>query len=300
MLRGYRCTFIATLGCLIASEVLAKHESRNQVGQQQGHAAYHAPPLREHAETSQETNKPCLGTSRPELTCEAISAEAAIEQTTIAREQARVAGRQTALGLLTLLAAIAAAAFAERAAHYTKRSAKEAALGVTEAQRSAVAAEESLAVTRSATALQMRPYVFLTDGPTPPEATVFSLQTPQPLLFLVKNFGQIPARNVRLRGGWIVVPRPIGAREAEFSQSHNMQDLAPGDSVQVGDPIEFSEENRRLISVENHAMIIRLRVEYDWPASGGDFHEVYLHVTRDHVGQINPGLYLSDIYRQES
>ena len=127
MPRGYRCIIVALVGCLIGPPALAKNQRGNAAGEQlQTSALQPVAKVQPDTAGADQPSKHCLGTARPELTCEAISAEAAIEQTAIAREQARVSGRQTTLGLLTLLAAIAAAIFAERAAHYTKGSARAA------------------------------------------------------------------------------------------------------------------------------------------------------------------------------
>lgn len=81
-----------------------------------------------------QTKQTCAGTTRPDVSCEAISAQAAIEQARDADRQATIALWQTALGALTLIAAIAAAIFAGRAAHHGKRSADVAEEAIEEAK----------------------------------------------------------------------------------------------------------------------------------------------------------------------
>jgi len=65
----------------------------------------------------------CAGTSKPWLSCDAISAQAALDQAQDSHRQATVIWWQFAVGFLTLVAAAAAAAFGWQAAHHTRRSA---------------------------------------------------------------------------------------------------------------------------------------------------------------------------------
>jgi hypothetical protein len=65
----------------------------------------------------------CPGTNQPWLSCDAIAAQAAIDQARDADEQAAVVWPQFGVGALTLLAAVAAAYFAASAAFHTKRGA---------------------------------------------------------------------------------------------------------------------------------------------------------------------------------
>jgi hypothetical protein len=79
-----------------------------------------APPA---PEASAKPQEKCEGTSQPRLTCDAIAAQAAIEQARYAGKQAEVIWPQFGLGCLTFLAAVGATIFAWRAAFHTKRGA---------------------------------------------------------------------------------------------------------------------------------------------------------------------------------
>jgi hypothetical protein len=86
-----------------------------------------------------------LGTDNPNLPCEAVSAQAALDQARYSFWQALAAGLAVAIGFLTLLAASAAALYAREAAHQTKRSADSD--------------EGALAHQRGVSAAELRPWV---------------------------------------------------------------------------------------------------------------------------------------------
>jgi hypothetical protein len=118
MPRGYRCIVLAVFGFLIlagaqeqpsASTVPEKSNARNQEQAEQG----------------------CNGTSQPTLSCDAISAQAAVDQVRDADQQISAEWWGIGVGALTLVAAVFAAYYAKEAARHT--------------QAGAVAASENLA-----------------------------------------------------------------------------------------------------------------------------------------------------------
>jgi hypothetical protein len=127
MPRGYRYIILAAFGWLaLLGNSEQNGRSDHQHGQQRNSAKPAAAPQSEHAPSADQAEKHCYGTSQPWLSCDAISAQAAIDQARDADKQASVVWWQFGVGALTLAAAVAAAIFAWRAAYHTKRSADAA------------------------------------------------------------------------------------------------------------------------------------------------------------------------------
>lgn len=164
-----------------------------------------------------------------------------------------------------------------RAAHWAKKAAEHTASSVTEAQRSAQAAEEALTETRNAYALQMRPYVAFTDSAKDEEQK--PLGRDGHIKFAVRNFGQIPARNVRFSYGYYICPRPIGQAYANLGKPEAMGTIAPGDqrgaTIYLAD-LPLAEYGR--IASGKEVMILRAQVGYDLP-NGADTDEIIVLVT---------------------
>ncbi|HEX4736367.1 MAG TPA: hypothetical protein VH331_02275 [Allosphingosinicella sp.] len=148
MVRGSRRYILAAIGWLILANT-EQHHLPDKQGQQ--HLA--APPTAAKQQTSaasgQQPRQGCEGTTKPNLSCEAISAQADVDQARDANEQVTAAWWQWRVGALTLLAAVAAALFAWRAAYHTKRSAD--------------ADEKLLSHGQNISRIELRPYVTLTD-----------------------------------------------------------------------------------------------------------------------------------------
>lgn len=156
----------------------------------------------------------CPGTSNPTLSCEAISAQAAIEQARDADWQAYAAAAGSIVGALTLLAAVAAAIFAKRAADETKRTAdiaesnakdtvkalEIAARNASGAVRAAMAASEANDIARQNMQTQLRPYVYLDsiDIAVDHLLSVDYINDTASITLKFKNFGQTPAKSMRL------------------------------------------------------------------------------------------------------
>ena len=135
----------------------------------------------------------CVGTTKPQISCEAISAQAAIDQS-------RFSGYQTAFGGLTLLAAVAAALFAWRAAVETRRS--------------AIAAESSLSYARDTGNIQLQAYVI------PKHASIERQDGDvYKIVCSILNTGVIPARNIEANIMATLVPMPISAFKPQFDDS---------------------------------------------------------------------------------
>lgn len=103
----------------------------------------------------------CYGTERPSITCEAISAQAALDQARHSDAAFWLSVIACGVGAATLASAALAAKFARDAAIHTKRSADEAGASVIEARNSVKAAEESFEHARRLGIIQLRPYISL-------------------------------------------------------------------------------------------------------------------------------------------
>lgn len=170
------------------------------------------------------------------------------------------------IGLLTLAAAAAAAYFARKAAVETEKGANAAIGAVAETR----AANE---IARQANEWMLRPYVALTEGRDWSEEP-FSSESR--LYFRVKNFGQTPARNVRLSIGSQTFADDETLTEIPLLYTGNWGFLAPGDmrdeDARTADlsPADFAD-----FASGNVKLCCRVRIDYEW-AAGTDFHEVYL------------------------
>lgn len=128
MPRGYRLVIVATLGCLI----LGQGEQGRAADKQHRHkqaASQPAPiPQPPNAPPAEQAKKECYPGSGVAISCDGISAQAAVDQARDADKQAATVWWQFGVSAATLAAAVAAAAFAWSAAYHTKRSADSAIL----------------------------------------------------------------------------------------------------------------------------------------------------------------------------
>ena len=267
MPRGYRCIIFAAVGWLIAA---ASPEQGNSSAQQTDEARTVTNALQRIDATLQETDEPDVTTapcregqdnSRSDLCAQWTSAKAA-ESTADAAWVFGAIG--SVIGLLTLAAASAAAKFARDAAIHTEK-------GAYEAERAAVAAEDALAETRAATALQMRPYVTFTEA-ADNDCRPFSRDSK--LYYVIKNFGQIPASQVAFDFGEQFLTEPIGDAEITFTKWGSYGLLAPGDRRQ--DTIharDFPLADIARIAEGKEKFFVRLRITYSW-TGGIDSHDL--------------------------
>jgi hypothetical protein len=160
--------------------------------------AHQAQPIRAptspspHANEGDDATKACKGTDKPELSCEAISAQAAIEQARDADWSIYIGFSGCVIGACTLLAAGFAAWYAREAARHTE-------VGANESKRNADAAEKAVTVSEKTANDQLRSYMF----PSGYKITTTLLTTGGPIVSFIfrpkwKNAGLTPALNCRL------------------------------------------------------------------------------------------------------
>lgn len=131
---------------------------------------------------SRSASAACAGTARPHMACEAVAAQAALDQAAIANTGLWVAISQAVTGALTLAAAVAAAIYAGRAAEESKASAKEA--------------KTANEIAKETFREERQPWVFATC--TPLQGITID-QDGLPTIYTameLKNIGTVPARAI--------------------------------------------------------------------------------------------------------
>jgi hypothetical protein len=273
MLRGCRLALIAAFGWLIlaASPVHKQDAAASNQAQPNSETAE---ALRNIASAIEEANKrpepdagcqPGQDDRRSDLCAQWKAADAASDSAWWTKSTFWLAIVGTLIGGGTLGAASYAAWYAKRAAEHTET-------GAIEAKRAANAAEETLSETRTANATSLRPYVVFTVVEEE-DKSPFTRQTE--LKYMVKNFGQTPATNVRLSLGDMFAAEPFGTLVVPIGEKFgDFGLLAPGDfrkdSIDAKD-LEPSDIGR--VFGKEEKLIVRLRVDYSWPG-GTDFHDV--------------------------
>jgi hypothetical protein len=122
MPRGYWRYILAVVGCLILSGNAEQHRTRHHKHQQQQTAAKPpAVPQSQNAPSAEKPEEHCYGSSQPWFSCDAISAQAAIDQARDADEQAAAIEWQFRMSALTLAAAVLAVIFARGSVTETRR-----------------------------------------------------------------------------------------------------------------------------------------------------------------------------------
>lgn len=114
------------------------------------------------------------------------------------RHQVRALWANVAIGIVTLIAAITAAAIAYWAYEAANKSAIEAANQTQEAKRQVTAAEEALRLTKNNFIIDQRPYVWLTNNLGNPE--LWNKRTDGKVQIIwtyhYTNYGRTPANNI--------------------------------------------------------------------------------------------------------
>jgi hypothetical protein len=153
--------------------------------------------------------------------------------------------------------------FASRAAHWAKSAAVQT-------ERSAKAAEDALHEVRITNARQLRPYVYFTSDGNNTEP----VQSGSRIAFHYKNFGQLPAENLRFSFGFEIRERPIGYEQVPlFLDEYECVSLPPGDIREDSFSVDLSPTQLGRIA-SGGVMILRLRISYDIDANRRDFQEV--------------------------
>jgi hypothetical protein len=231
MPRGYRLFVVAALGCLAlgnASPRNAHNYRKQQTKPDQPQAA--APPVKPAADANphEGDDKPCKGTSRSDLSCDAISAQASYDQARDADAGFLIGVVQAIVGLATLGAAVFAAKWAKAAAEHTKDGAEEAG-------RAADTAEDTFATEKT----NARPWLSVDVEPSAvvirerPGVKEFLLE----FTIVLENLGATIAQSVVLEYGVFCKRRPpfeqvqiVDPMRADFSSGNT---ISPGEKVRM-------------------------------------------------------------------
>jgi hypothetical protein len=150
-----------------------------------------------------------------------------------------------------------------------------------ESRRSANAAHATLRHAEDVTERQLRPYVYFTTPDDPPPLTPDGAA-----VVLLKNYGQTPARKIRLRRGYSFHSRPLGGVSVTLEEeSEDIADLGPGAElnfrIQMSSvpPARFSE----ISSADRVVLLIRYLVTYEWMPGKTDTHDVTMVVSKQVV-----------------
>lgn len=264
MPRGYRLIILALIGLasLGASPQKPDHEQpRDNSAQDIANSLQRIAATLKDAQKPSQHDEPCTQGSDDRASDLCAQWKAADAAKSSAKATWVFGAIGSAIGLLTLAAAGAAAWYARQAAIHTET-------GADEARRAANAAEDGLADARIASSLQLRPYVNLTNSS---RATPTPFSNGDAVPFAVRNFGQIPARNVQLAFGWEIVARPIGERQIEIEmEPETYASIAPGQRIEDTITMDFDPaELARIISGE--VLLMRMKLSYQWEGGGADF-----------------------------
>lgn len=167
----------------------------------------------------------CKGTNRPDLSCEALSAQAALDQAHYAGAAFWIGLAQALVAFLTLLAAVGAAIFARSASQHAGRS-------VEEAKRGAKAAEDTLRQSREVAHSDQRAWigieVELLDAKRTTSAAHFDVEV------RIENVGRTPALRVGV-DVHVYIANSIqighGSPPRTDGYKHHMPSLLPGNSA---------------------------------------------------------------------
>lgn len=298
MPRGYRRYLVAALGCLILAAVvlwlLKPEQPRLRADEsvkaiQSSYEANHPecqPPGLAKLSARKRPPKAADCAERAEQHYEQASglvqarrqADAANASTILAYKQTWIAACGAVLGLLTLIAAGLAAYFAKQAADWTRASAEHTKTGAEEARRSADASVSTLAETRKANQVQLRPYIAF----DAPDDARFDVENSTPIRIMVKNFGTVPASEVVITHGDRVVNRPIAEQRVIHKQRSSIGLLAPTDKQTIEIEISYPIGKARIdFDDRKTALIVFLRVDYHWEG-GSDFEEVETFYVKEH------------------
>lgn len=157
---GYRRYVLAALGCLAVAASPAqpnKREGHQGERNRAGHQVEAATSVVKPAPGASNANRGkagCEAAGEGNLSCDEVTAKAAVQQARDADWQADAAAFSAVVGLLTLFAAFWAARWAKAAAQHT-------ATGANEARRAADAAEHGLSHSKAVSASELRPWLAI-------------------------------------------------------------------------------------------------------------------------------------------
>lgn len=172
-------------GLLILVAAAPHQQGKSQRGHQHRDASALTLSPPDRTDDAKSASDQCSNTSKPEIACDQISAQAAIDQVHYADRQTNISLFAAVTGLVTLFAAAFAAWYAREAATHNAK-------GAIESQRSADIAQEGLVEAKRIGQAQVRAYLSLSE----PEITFLEDSTIT-LTCKVRNTGQSPALHLK-------------------------------------------------------------------------------------------------------
>lgn len=149
-----------------------------------------------------------------------------------------------------------------------------------EALRSADVADGALKLSADTADRQLRPYLYLTTDRDDPQPVTNDGH----VRVSVKNFGQTPARKIRLHRGTDWLARPIGDQTPPLRFVEDLLDLGPGADLRMLFYMEeIPADAFAFLGEGTHVLIIRMRVDYEYAPGLTDFHEVIFTVGKEAV-----------------
>ena len=281
MPRGYRCIILAAVGFLIGAAEPPKGGAGSQQATEQHEIADRLGDISASLQRANEpdrTTKPCSADKddrNSDLCAQWKAADAAAKAAEASWWQVYLGAGGVSVGLLTLIAAGAAAYYAREAARHTDR-------GANEAGRAAKAAEDTLGEVVKTNTLQLRPYVSLVSFNDEESDAPFDFSLAGRLRFKVQNFGSTPAKNVTIHRAGDMFATPIGDAQVNFRlPAEAIGSLAPGQSVPVTTVFnDFPEDIFQRVSGGRESLVLRYRVEYSFNGTDSDFDEVFIVVSK--------------------
>lgn len=125
-------------------------------------------------------------------------------------------------------------------------------------------------IAKDTAALQLRPYVMLTDD----KLGDGKLEVGEIFYFAIRNFGQTPARNLQLRRSWNIVNRPIGDIYLELTESEpeTYGLIGPNQKLRGSFTIDMNASQIAEIA-SGKAFMLRVKISYEWGICESDIHD---------------------------
>jgi hypothetical protein len=256
MPRGCRFIILAIAGLiLIGAAKPPKEAAKSEQGKEQRKISN---TLEDIAATLKDAQKPDQATKpcdpkkpnrNSDLCAQWKAADAATDAAQAAWWQFWLGAVGLILGAVTMMAAIAAAFFAKRAADETKRTADTAV--------------DALNHDRDSTKAEIQPYVFaerieLTRSQTDPHRASITA--------IFKNYGATPALYVESMIGWEILDYPLTKKPVHFGISaETVSEIAPQQEMQVPFPVPESRIGAHVLvgPQKGKALVIHVSCRYE-------------------------------------
>ena len=274
MPRGYRCIFVAVLGCLIAAAPLepeqnAKADKQHSGGHRQSAVAASPLPALKPVQPPK-YQAPC----RNPQDSNACNLEAAWEQAQGSRDSAKWALWQVVLAAIGSVAVIVSLAYTRRAVKIAGEATRDADKALEIAERGAKATADLVGTARENARRETKAYVGISCiqlfVPTSYGSNTDRDPLRYELIVSVMNYGKTPARIVRLRYGTII-ERPTRPGEYPFGDVPNSAgcDLSPNASFNVYIPLSVSRLDHEAIIAGERCIFLHTLLSFEDVFDGG-------------------------------